>query len=894
MSTFPRLHGATRQPPPQATAWPVLPFGGDGIGVRPSTSPVMVRPRAIQPSERLSRHETQQQASAAMLPRRPATSAAGSTLGLTGAQVREGWTAVPRPGTTPHVSGGGSGLGGGMGGRAAERPSGGGVLLEVGGYGGGDEMDGGGVASSSFDATDPGEAVRLRRELHELQKALHATQAALVGKYRGRGDKFVGGAQFRTSGQKAKPAGGPGGSGMVPLPQPRRDCPECAALRTLLRRSQAEGESARDESSRMRGRIVESDAALDELRASLAQAVGGPTSAASDRDGRSPSSRAQLAATARVLCEELREADEEMSALMGAARTAAASSSVRAPPTAASSDGDGAAVRAELSAATSALAVALDRAAGAESALTGAREACARMRGEQEGMRAELERERSLRVAAQAAHSQAAREAAEGREATAAAERRALAAQQQQQQQARAAADEAQRGLRDASEAVEEARRERAEAEAAAQAQAQADAAKADAARRAAEEALAAAEAAHARRIAELTATLRNLDGEIEGLRRRLAAAEAAAGEGGEAERCARQRAELDAAEARAALEAAATREAAAADSAASAAAEAVDLRGALGTAREEGRRAAESGQREREERQRLEVAFGQLNESLEAARASAAAGAVAGAVMSKELRAADMLRGGFAAEAAEAAARHAEACARLEAGVARARAEGEAAAARREAAAEAVVAETARQLDTLRAQLREATAARAAAESESERTRRQLASEATERERSGVRLEQELDGARRSAEAAASRWKEQVEAARAAKERAVEEGRAAAAREARQSERAEALQQRWEEALQSSVRLCVVAPTVNVSLGGAPTSFKAPLPKEKIRETLEGQVLPNFTRAFLQAEEGVAPDGGAMDDYLKGVTVHMQGAIEKHLMAVFAEAGVR
>ena len=50
-------------------------------------------------------------------------------------------------------------------------------------------------------------------------------------------------------------------------------------------------------------------------------------------------------------------------------------------------------------------------------------------------------------------------------------------------------------------------------------------------------------------------------------------------------------------------------------------------------------------------------------------------------------------------------------------------------------------------------------------------------------------------------------------------------------------------------------------------------------------------QVLPTFTRSFVQETETSSPEEGAtMDDWLKGVTVNMQGSIEKHLQKVFRE----
>ena len=66
--------------------------------------------------------------------------------------------------------------------------------------------------------------------------------------------------------------------------------------------------------------------------------------------------------------------------------------------------------------------------------------------------------------------------------------------------------------------------------------------------------------------------------------------------------------------------------------------------------------------------------------------------------------------------------------------------------------------------------------------------------------------------------------------------------------------------------------------------------SCKSSLPREKIRAVLEGQILPRFTNCFMQAEEGVAPDGGSLDGWLQDITTDMQKSIEKHLANVFQE----
>ncbi len=64
--------------------------------------------------------------------------------------------------------------------------------------------------------------------------------------------------------------------------------------------------------------------------------------------------------------------------------------------------------------------------------------------------------------------------------------------------------------------------------------------------------------------------------------------------------------------------------------------------------------------------------------------------------------------------------------------------------------------------------------------------------------------------------------------------------------------------------ALNSCVRLCVVAPTVNINLDDRSRSFCSGLPEEKIRAFVEGSVLPRFTRVLLQpGSDGEDPAEG-------------------------------
>merc|ERR1712147_467347 len=85
---------------------------------------------------------------------------------------------------------------------------------------------------------------------------------------------------------------------------------------------------------------------------------------------------------------------------------------------------------------------------------------------------------------------------------------------------------------------------------------------------------------------------------------------------------------------------------------------------------------------------------------------------------------------------------------------------------------------------------------------------------------------------------------------------------------------------------LQSMVRLCVVAPTVNVHLSdpNATQQCKAPLPENRVRHIIEDDILPVFTKMFVQAEEGISPDGTQLDSWLEEMLGEMQTSIEHHL----------
>jgi hypothetical protein len=93
------------------------------------------------------------------------------------------------------------------------------------------------------------------------------------------------------------------------------------------------------------------------------------------------------------------------------------------------------------------------------------------------------------------------------------------------------------------------------------------------------------------------------------------------------------------------------------------------------------------------------------------------------------------------------------------------------------------------------------------------------------------------------------------------------------------------------ENSLQSMVRLCVVAPTVNVHFNSQQQQCKAPMPSSRIQNIIENQVLPNFSELFIQLEEGTAQNGEKLDKWLEGMLSEMQKSIQSHLADVFNDS---
>ena len=275
-----------------------------------------------------------------------------------------------------------------------------------------------------------------------------------------------------------------------------------------------------------------------------------------------------------------------------------------------------------------------------------------------------------------------------------------------------------------------------------------------------------------------------------------------------------------------------------------------------------------------------------ELEAAEDAARARRDQAETAQTALAAELGGADAARAAAEAEAARASA------------AAGAGAEDEA---RQRAAAAEALAYLRAENEGLHKELVDARAIGKVASEGAEAEIRKLKTEVAELKAALAKLAKDEAGMRQGADAEAAKLREQLAAAEAAQQEERAKAKALAAQletasqqaietSKRAKSQAKEMREQLDDAAQSSVRLCVVAPTVNVTFGEQVLSYKAPLPKEKIRSTLELKVLPDFAKSFIQEREGVAPDGTSMDDWLKEMTGTMQGSIEKHLLKVFRD----
>lgn len=86
------------------------------------------------------------------------------------------------------------------------------------------------------------------------------------------------------------------------------------------------------------------------------------------------------------------------------------------------------------------------------------------------------------------------------------------------------------------------------------------------------------------------------------------------------------------------------------------------------------------------------------------------------------------------------------------------------------------------------------------------------------------------------------------------------------------------------EKSMASSVRLCVVAPTVNVQVSGKTLKLNGGLEDGKLKAFLGEKVLSKYSFLYEQKAEGVSPDGQPLSEWLQRLLGDMQTTIERHI----------
>lgn len=99
-----------------------------------------------------------------------------------------------------------------------------------------------------------------------------------------------------------------------------------------------------------------------------------------------------------------------------------------------------------------------------------------------------------------------------------------------------------------------------------------------------------------------------------------------------------------------------------------------------------------------------------------------------------------------------------------------------------------------------------------------------------------------------------------------------------------RSAEESVANKKALEKAITSSVRLCVVAPTVNVHVSDSKHKFKARLGEAALKQFLDKEVFDKYSFLYKQAADNAAPNGGNLESWLQQMLAAMQISIENHV----------
>jgi len=89
----------------------------------------------------------------------------------------------------------------------------------------------------------------------------------------------------------------------------------------------------------------------------------------------------------------------------------------------------------------------------------------------------------------------------------------------------------------------------------------------------------------------------------------------------------------------------------------------------------------------------------------------------------------------------------------------------------------------------------------------------------------------------------------------------------------------------------QGLLRLCVVAPRVTIAFEMKNINVASVLPSSEIRNMLEKELLPKYTKVFIQPEENRGPENEEMEKWLQELLRDMETKIEQKLVSVLNDA---
>lgn len=86
------------------------------------------------------------------------------------------------------------------------------------------------------------------------------------------------------------------------------------------------------------------------------------------------------------------------------------------------------------------------------------------------------------------------------------------------------------------------------------------------------------------------------------------------------------------------------------------------------------------------------------------------------------------------------------------------------------------------------------------------------------------------------------------------------------------------------EKAITGSVKLCVVAPTVNVHVANKKMKCRAGISEAALKQFLNKEILERYSFLYKQKQDNSAPDGGSLESFLQQMLQQMQESIEQHV----------